>query len=50
MYFVMREHSDDKFLATIGRVCKSDPGYSDDQVSLRVTSVVTFVGNSSGLD
>lgn len=31
VYFVMREHSDDKFRATIGRVCKSDPGYSDDQ-------------------
>ncbi|KAL5256696.1 hypothetical protein ACHWQZ_G011827 [Mnemiopsis leidyi] len=31
VYFVMREHVDDTYKATIGRVCKSDPGASHDQ-------------------
>ena len=28
VYVVMREFSEDRYQATIGRVCKSDPGFS----------------------
>ena len=41
VYFVMREHVDDRYKATIARVCKSDPGASHDQVSAKITLVLT---------
>ena len=40
VYFVMREKAQGVHTATIGRVCKSDPGYSNDQVG--ESSVRTF--------
>ena len=41
-YFVMREETDQGHAAAIGRVCKSDPGYANDQVYIIQCTVYTL--------